>query len=422
MLRKTHEKFSNRDFSYKIFLAIPIINAIADNTTNYFKTTINPGNLRAAILLLFAVYFIFKKFPKGSINALILYYLAFMASLCLISSSPIYSLSLYIKFFLSTISFCMGYYYINDIVRFKQLNYSYSITLILVLIIIVISDYYKLGGSAYLADSFYFGTGRVNITKNLAILIIISPISLIFIKKKIIFWIFTAATTFSTAIVIVGVKRTAVASIIFATINLIVFLKQKKLTMKYVLIIGIILSLFSPFYTKLIIKRYKARIDRIEIYKEKNLVKESRFSEIKIVLKKLTSTSFSHLIFGSELFNDRSFFNVKRMLHMDYSILINGSGLIGAVLYMWIIFKIIKFNFLFKLSQKSEFEIILLNIIFWNLIVALLILSIASTVYAIGLRSLIFQYLGGIIGLKYSIYRSGYKNISMNEIVVTDSN
>jgi len=115
---------------FKFVLLIPIINAIASNTTSYFAAgTLNPGTLRALPLLVFSLYFIFTSFPTTKINRFILSYLIFYFILVYFSSDISNSLYIYLKFFLGVIMFPIAYFFINTIEKLRNLSIFFIVSL-----------------------------------------------------------------------------------------------------------------------------------------------------------------------------------------------------------------------------------------------------------------------------------------------------
>jgi hypothetical protein len=183
------------------------------------------------------------------------------------------------------------------------------------------------------------------------------------------------------------------------------------------ILILVILTSF-PSITNLFSSRYEARSERVE-FSDSTLESEGRYDETKIVLASWISGSFKHKIIGTEVFNDRVFYNSDRMLHTDYMIILNGSGIVGFFLWFYLLFLIIaeKKKYYKKLKRIVLFKEI--NAVFWVLIVTQLLLSISGTIYAIEVRSLLFLIWGALIGtmrgyLKSNTYSINYRGPGLN--------
>src|SRR5690606_7141708 len=131
----------------------------------------NTGNLRALIIGIFAAWFMFTRLPNESLSRFTLYYLGYYFLLVLFSTDRFTSGNLYLKFLLGVIMMPIGYYYINSIARLEVLLKILLFTLGLHILNIIIANIFALGTADYRDETFYFGAGRVNITKNILILV-----------------------------------------------------------------------------------------------------------------------------------------------------------------------------------------------------------------------------------------------------------
>lgn len=393
------EQMNKNRIAYSFVLAIPIINAIASNTTEYFSIgTLNTGIIRAIIFGLFSFYFILSEYPGNRLSRFILFYLFFYAVLVLMSSDIIYSANLYLKLFLSVIMLPIGYKYINSYERLKSLFLFLFIALILHIINIIISNIFILGSSDYIDETFYFGSGRVNITKSIIILVILAPLSfLLFRKFK---WYLVLVYLSGFVVAMIGIKRSVLLTAISSVIIYALLKRGKSTLVKGLIVIGILLIVVLTIYPKywdIFLTRYQARENRVEI-SEETMESEARYSEVQHVLDTWFNGSVRHKLVGSDIFNDRQFFNVKRMLHTDYMIILNGSGIIGFILWFYLFWAIIKNkNQYYRYLKNVEFfrE---LNAIFYMYLACQLIMSISGTVYNVEIRSTFFLMWGSIIG------------------------
>jgi hypothetical protein len=386
-------------WQFYFVLAIPVINAIASNTTEYFRSdTMNSGNLRALIIGLFVMYFIFSKLPNERFYRFVLIYLGYYLLLVLFSGDRLTSGSLYLKFFLGVAMLPVGYYYINSIARLELLLRILLLTLALHLLNILIANIFQLGTSDYLDETFYFGAGRVNITKNILILVFMLPATMLFIKRyrKTVFILYLVAFL----ITIIGIKRSVLISAAAGVVTYLAVKQRFTLLLRsvaIVLVLFLIMTLVFPRFISLFRSRFEARGERVELTEE-TIETEGRLSETEMVFGAWSEGSVRHKLFGSEVFNDRLFFNSKRMLHTDYMIILNGSGLIGLFLWFYLFYRLIKEKNRYYRALRNHVLFRELNAIFWVLITAQLVLSVSGTVYAIELRSLIFLYWGAFFG------------------------
>jgi hypothetical protein len=380
-------------------LAIPVINAIASNTTEYFSSDIlNPGNLRALLIGLFAVWFIFTRIPNESLSRFILLYLGYYLLLVIFSSDKFTSGNLYLKFLLGVIMLPIGYYYINSIARLEILLKVLLVTLGLHILNIVIANIFQLGTSDYLDETFYFGAGRVNITKNILILVFLLPVTMLFIKKyrRLVLILYIVAFL----ITIIGIKRSVLISAAAGVVTYLAVKQKFSLLLRTVVITGVfflIMIFMFPRFINLFRSRFEARGERVEL-SEETVETEGRMSETETVFGAWTAGSFRHKLVGSEVFNDRLYFDTPRMLHTDYMIILNGSGIIGLFLWFYLFARVIKEKNRFYGPLRNHILFREMNAVFWVLLTAQIVLSVSGTIYAIELRSLIFLFWGAFIG------------------------
>ena len=175
-------------------LAIPVINVIADSTQGYFEAgLLSPGYLRGLILMFFIVLFFKDFFKIETINILILISVVYFFILSFFSSDVLYTQSIFIKYLEASIMFPIGYYYFRNMDQFKKLLQVLRLVLFIYILILIISNVFELGSSDYLMGSVYFGAGRVNMTKAMSVLVLMSPVFFRFeesIRKRRIILIF----------------------------------------------------------------------------------------------------------------------------------------------------------------------------------------------------------------------------------------
>lgn len=362
-------------------------------------------------MIVFLLFFLFKYYPATPTNKYILFFILYVGFLSLLSTNIAISLYGYMKFFIATIMFPLGYYFINNHNKLLELSKFYAIALGFFMINIIFSNIFQLGSSDYLEDSFYFGAGRVNITKSTIILIFASIVltyNSIGNRKKFLL-VFLAISSFIT---IIGIKRSVLLSAISGFIIFGITSKSKVLFIKVVLVLSFILGSFLlvfPQTLNVFMERIEAREDKLEITDE-SLDKEARFNETNRVLNAWVNGSVKHKIFGSEMFNDAYFFNTRRMLHTDYMVLIAGSGVFGITLWfiMFLLIIIEKERYWKYLKNDDRFQIY--NPVFYSILVAQFLMSISGTIQGIDLRSFIMLFLGAIVGS----LRGEFKSLQLN--------
>jgi len=381
-----------------ILFFVLFLHAFASAFTGFYEGgTLNPGTVRGGLVTLFVLYFISRRFRvDNKVVGFLVIYLIYLGFLTFLSSSFYTSFYLYIGVFISLMMFPIGFYYIYNEERLFQLSKVLLYVLAFITGTVLVSNILGVGTSDYLEDSFYFGGGRVNITKTMVILLFSAPIYLYMEKASFNRRMAIIVYLTALAICLIGIKRSVLLALVVGVGIFLIFGPNLKRSAKYVAAGGFLFLLSLPLYGDLFTERFQAREERIQITEE-TLDAEARYNEVFMVTTAIEQGSWKHRLIGSELFNDREFFNTRRMLHTDYMILLNGSGVFGF--FGWFIFLGLLLMYkvsLYKRIEKNDF-IQILNAVFWMLIAAQLLISISGTVYSITLRSYLFLLLGAIL-------------------------
>jgi hypothetical protein len=389
-------KFFTSSKYLNFVLIIPVINAIADITTNFFpENTISPGNIRAMLIGIFMILFLLHEYPGTRVSRLIIVFLLYLAFLVPLSSRPAYSFNLYLKVVLSTLMYPVGYYFCINQEIHRKINISYLLLALIVCINIVLANIFGFGSSDYLEGSFYFGATDVNITKQLSVVLLCAP--LIFMinssRKERIFAILVLIT--SLVFSILGLKRGVILALMTGFLIYGIMGAYRGAIIRNLLIIFFILFVLLPLYQPILLPRYESRKTEIE-----QLEDEARRVETREVFQAFKDGSLSHKIFGSQLFNSQEFFNTDRALHIDYNIILNGSGIIGLSIYLILYILLILDNRKGYRFNKKEKYFRNLNAVFWSLLAASLIISISGSIHAFTFRSMLFFYLGALTRLQ----------------------
>ena len=97
--------------SLNFALAIPIINLLATLLTQFFTgSLLNPGLIRAALIISFFFYFFLTNIIINRWSILVIFTLIFYLLILVFNSSNLsVSIYIYIKFFISTFMLIVGY-------------------------------------------------------------------------------------------------------------------------------------------------------------------------------------------------------------------------------------------------------------------------------------------------------------------------
>ncbi len=350
-------------------------------------------------MIIFLGFFLLRFYPGTLINRVIFIFILYIGILSLLTSNINLSVYGYMKFFIATLMFPLGYYFFNNHEKLLQLTKIYGWVLLLFMLNILISNIFELGTSDYLEEFFYFGAGRVNITKSTLIILFTGPI-LLYSKNfryKRIFGIFLVIAVLVT---IIGIKRSVLISALLAIIIFGFTSKQKAIFLRGLIGMAFILIVtFSiiPESSEILFHRYEARSEELE-FTEETVDREGRYNETLMVLEAWVNGSLSHKLFGSEMFNDLYFFKQTRMLHTDYMVVLAGAGLVGLIFWFLIYYLMIREKERYWKLLKHDERFFYYRPVFYSILAGQMLMSISGTIQGIDLRSFILLYLGALIG------------------------
>jgi len=386
----------------KILMAVPLINAVADVTTNYFPDGyFTIGAFRTLILLILILLLSGNiKYRRTAIFIFIfLFYLVFLISL---SSNSSHSFNEFLKVAISLLMFPIGYHLLNNKNLIKKLNTYLFLGVGVIILQIVISQIFKLGVSEYLEDSLYLGGGLVQITYTLALFVIMSPIIIPLIKNKNEKYLYLIFILLSTTVTLLILRRISIAAILVGYVVYLILSDHKFRVLKYGLLTVLLLSVTFPIYGNLFKDRLQSRVETVP-----PMMEAARLLETFLVINEINENSLSQALFGKDLFSSNTYFKKKqnyflilgrdRQLHVDYNIILHGAGIIGLFLYI-----LIYLNLFMEGLKKRKSHTYLhreIKAVFWSIYTVTLIMSLSGSISSIGFRSDAFLYMGALLGI-----------------------
>jgi len=408
-----------REYQILMVIALPVINAIASTTQNYFNG-FGTGHIRMLFVLPFVLIFFYKYYRNTLINNIIMINIIYLSFIVFLSSNLSYSAAILTKYIISTIAFIIGFYYIRSLKDYSRLLKSYLWALLIMVISIVIANIFKISSSDYMENSIiYYGPARVDITMQMSVILLALSPYFIFVKTKPHQKIFTLMVMLVAFIfIMLGIKRTAIAALVIGYL-LYIFLSPVKIKLIAKYLLGLLaLVLASPLYIDILYQRYQARQESGR-FSVDGLYEEGRYFELMNVLNQFIDGTLVQKLFGSELFNYMGLAHVERMLHTDYATIFSGSGLIGLILFVLIYITIYtKIRFFKKIFKKNKLMSFVMAVSF-AMLAAELILGVGSTVHGIGVRFYVFLFLGaslGVLSQEYYHHRNRRKNENLDSL------
>lgn len=332
-------------------------------------------------ILIFSYFFIYSIFkPYLMIKFAPIYlYMFFLFVLIILSSSEYFaSLRMWTKYSISLMCFPVSFDIFKRGDSINNLWHLFKYFIILFLVNYIVCNVFHLGGDGYTDDLSGIELGNLmddSLHTNICVMAFIPLVLYIKLAKNelllILYVIFSIILTF------VILKRTPIACIGIAIISYIIGIAclshlfgkidmstiRLKVKTKFIAIIFIVI--LASIYSTVLYRNLDARSDRFN----QGLGKEGRTRELLYITDDvLLGNDVGKFLLGQETFNtvgtyaDGKF--KKRMIHDNYGIIINGSGIIGLFFYIFI-----NLYMLLLLYRYAEKEIIRNNGIAYILII-----------------------------------------------------
>lgn len=402
---------------------ILIFNILVDTITGF----VDPGETatndvlavgRAIITIIFLIIY-FKFYFSTLIKDFKPIFLFFILVLILIpfSSKIITSLNGSIKIIITYSMLPIGFYFFKTRKALERLNNSLFWVIFFVVINFILANIFQIGHTSYSKYAeFYAGGFHVGALNTLALCLILVMFiykSIDIKKKGMLFVLIPLLLIF----LVLSMKR---APIFASFLGLIIFFwysKVKGTIIKIILAFATLIILAYPFYAHILEEQLFSREKQLQI----NVIeKEKRYLEIGMVTDDIIySSDLSIFLFGKEIFNTIGNYAGgtfgPRALHTDIALILNSTGIIGFVLFIYIYFFIFnKFRKLEKNADRfiSQDDILYLSLkpLFYSLFIVSLAISFSEGILAVTYRSVLFIYLGAIMGT--------YENILKNNLLL----
>lgn len=390
-------------FLKKLFFFLPIYNMLLDII--FIVPILKPyliGLRFAYFLLFFITLFKLKSFWSEikifKILFILIFYLSVLGIYSSDSEKTYWSL---LKFSFPLLMLPAGFYIVKTIKDFTSFNISLITTLLLFILNFVFSKIFHLGTSVYTTgDDFLVGNIYASALYTGSILLLLFPVlnsfnNLGFYKK----WLITLIMFLTLLVLLLSFRRTAVIAVAIGYTVILIYSKYKAK-----LILGIFLSIITlfltfPFYEEIIITRFEARKSR---FQSGAIEEEARYKETGLVWNNILSFNEpAYSLFGKELFNtagNYGYIDKRRVLHIDYNILVNGAGLIGLILYFLIFIKTYSISNKYLISDRKEKFLTAIRPVFLSVLFTSLVISASSGLLSITYRSILFTVIGGYLG------------------------
>jgi len=389
---------------YKFLFYIPLINCIVGIFNIYFyEYDYILSNIITTIILIFIIYIWMNEIKLNKINIFIFLFFLYLLILFSNSSNIINSLRRFRHIFISMMMFPVSYVIIINIRHIKKVNNIMIIVLFLTIINILIGILFHIGRETYYGGTKELLTGNLIDSKlfpaalGIVLLPIIYPLENH--GKKL---FITILSIFAVILLAFTMRRTVFLIITVGYFIYFIYSKQKlKILLSTICILIIIISLF-PIYKNPLLTRFSIRADQGKFSRD-FYYNEIRYVESIYVLNKIFSFhDIKYSLFGKEVLNSEGNYcngiYGERPLHLDFNVILNGSGILGLLIYILIYYKIYrKFIFITTNLSKNGYIYSLKNMFISFFIISIIVSILNGGIWSMPYRSVIFIYLGGIL-------------------------
>lgn len=390
-----------------VFFIVPINIFIDVLTAFYVKGMILPIT-RASILLVF-ILFIWKNANRRMFyrsSYLIFVYFAYLILLLPFSSNILTSFSGYLKIFVTMMMFPIGFILVKNFDHFRKLNTGVLWGMVIFTLNFIVANIFKIGSNPYLSTlNFYTGDITMN-GLNTGALFVLTSLSVISFTRHLKTKgtaVFLGACTLLA--MVLSLRRGPLISLCIGLIIYFLFSSRRSYYIKGLIGFSVLILLFSPLYKSLFVQQYEARREQFQLNVYRT---EYRYFETFAVIDEIVrSESLFRTLFGKEIFNSIGNYGGRkfgrRPLHVDYNVLLHGTGVIGLGLYI-LIFINIFLKFIREYKKNPDVLPTLhckkmLLPLFLSFIVVSLTVALSGGLLAVTYRALLFLYLGSIIGI-----------------------
>ena len=382
---------------YWVALLIPLLHAFANVLIEHID---DMGAIRALIVLIFLVYFVATRYEWNVPNCVIAIYLGYYGLLIIMqSSSPLGVMESYLRTIIWALMFPIGYYYVRNFKALRDVNSVYILALCVFLADLILANLLGYGAVNYAEDSVSYGGAGIAVTKTMGLILLMAPVILRVPPTFMPIGLFGILTSLSLIFVLLGLKRSALGALVLGGMVYLILAPERRYALLMIGALALVLMATFPVYQDTLMERLDARSSAMDEITGGNLQEEGRFNrDVLPAINLWLEGSMRHKLFGTEIFNPEAVPGGRNM-HVDYARNLLGTGLVGLFLF-FLVYAAIAFELERHYSAVRDQAIAReIRAVFWALMIAIMVLSYAGTMWSILLRGLLFFYWGAMVGV-----------------------
>lgn len=308
------------------------LHAVADATANYFEGgLVDPSSFRTAVALILLALVAHRARVKG-LGILTLVMLGYFLLRSAASSDPVYSIMSWLKFAVPTVMLLYGLGMTGDRREAGAIVWSVVVAAIIIQVQIAFAQLFQSGESLYIEDSLYLGGGSVQTAYTLVIGVLCAPLFGVTLPSG---WKKGAGYLLgliAVVTVLVMLRRGAILGLAGGLVAFLFIYRKRVQALAVSLVVVLMLMASFPLYESLLHERLEGR----EIM-ERRIQDEMRYVETFYVIDDIERGGWVRAMFGVEMLNSGFYFYRYmngRILHIDYNLILHGSGLVGLFLFL----------------------------------------------------------------------------------------
>jgi hypothetical protein len=391
----------NRDLL--ILGAIITLNAFLDTFAGLFLPLAFTSSLRTLVLVITIFYFYLNRVKYDGFVRFVIFFLIFYLGLTLLSSDIPKSFARYSKFAISISFLPIGYAMFKSQDDLRFLNNAMVTAAAIITMNVIFSTLAGVDTRSYADDSGYSTGNMVSAGLFTGVyFVILSPLIISLNKRNSIRGRIVVLLIIAIVIInILTLKRSTILAIGVGILVYTILNKQVFNTYVFIAILGFVAATF--LFTEIFASRVERREKKLQV---ESLTLEARYLETVIIVEDIISFKDpKYSLIGKELFNTIGNYGDGifggREIHNDYMIVLNGSGIIGMFLYMFLFMLIYgKFNKTYRKLKKFKSEEFKQIYVFIMVLLAVsLTISLNGGISSIGFRTISFLYIGAFLGI-----------------------
>lgn len=384
-----------------VYWLIPI-NVLADSLVGFSGDgSTHSGIIRAGLIYPYMLLSLLKIKSKQD-HKILFGFLIYLGILTTMSSNPDYSFWQLLKVSSGFLMYPLAFIYIKTVEDIRRLYRSMLVAGGIVVFNFLIAQVFKIGESPYVGGLVYIGAGLVQITYVLSYVCVLSPLMLdksSGVKSKYIYAVLSSGVLQ----MLLTFRRSSILAVILGVAVMAFTLGHKKQVIKAAMIATLMFGALYAFKGDLIDKIISARMNIDQELSSKG----GRVHEFSIVAEPFLEFDLKRMLIGTEVFNTINlpeFVQLDgkgRPLHVDFNILIHGSGIIGLFWYLYFHFRIWRFNRKAERLTRDQEGFKNFNGVFLGLLSAHFVISMSNQFFVLTSLSTLFLLLGSLNSVRY---------------------